>query len=215
EIELVNLTNRFAADTTLSVESVDIWTNTSMTIDPDTSLTLESGESETLTGEVTNCDPGTANEVEVTVELDGGGVWAKIFGDYYTREFTVTCEEPSVEGVWFNGAGTVNIDTTGLDEVDIHYWTTEDNPGANSGNSGSNSGDGSGPINVTKTGTNVTVDTNSNVQLEQGQKTVVAVEIEGGFDVIYAHPGYNTNTGDIDNWGKGDGNVVDEFPTVE
>jgi hypothetical protein len=123
EIDLVKLSNRFSENTTLNVTSVDISTNTEMDIEPiDPYPTLSSGDSTKLNGTVENCVPGTTN-VEVTVELDGGSVWAKIFGDYYTREFTVTCEEPTVDGVTHTGNAWINISATNLDTVNVKALT--------------------------------------------------------------------------------------------
>lgn len=221
-IDLVSISNRFNDNVTVEDVTVRTVAGEAVIAPDETDETLSPGESTVLTGSVIACGDG-ASTIQATVEVEGGGVWAAIYGDSETREFEVSC--PSVDGVWFNGAGTIHVGASGLDEVAIHYWTTDENPTLGNGNGSGAPGNGapnepstapedSGPISVEKTDHTETVATNTNLNVVPGQETVVAVEIPE-YGVIYAHPGYDLTTGAIDDWGGGAGQEVDQFPTVQ
>jgi hypothetical protein len=87
EIRLVEVTNRFGSEaievTDVTVDATDISFNE--TSRPDVAV----GTSEWVTGTVDECS--SEETVQVTVQIEGSSVSAKVSGDTESREFEIEC----------------------------------------------------------------------------------------------------------------------------
>jgi len=189
-VSLVEIGNLFGTRVELTNVSID---GGSFHIETDAEgETIDSGEHRTITGTVVDCEPGTTEQVEVTVGLDGDGVSAQISGE--TRGFDVGCTQPtettptgSVDGADFRGSGQVRFEATNVDTTNVTYWTTTEkwNDGA---------------ANFTRD-TRKDFDVGDKLQVT-GKSNIVAVYFPQ-YDVTFVHPSYYDG-----NWDAGDGTEV-------
>lgn len=144
EITLVEVTNRFASSTNdLEIDDARVTIVDSDGIEIDASLPdsgFDAGESETVTGEVTECTPSEHATVQVTIEVSDTNVHAEVFGDVEYREFEIECKsqaesvtekEDTLEVSTFNGSDRKiefeleTIDGVGIDDIEVDTVTVK------------------------------------------------------------------------------------------
>jgi len=175
-VDLVTVTNRLPGDVAVTDVTVDA---DSFAIKDLSEPTLSPGTTAVVSGTV-DCTPGETETVEVSVTLEGSGVTASISGA--TREFELSCA--SLDGATFNGKGNFEVDSTGVSETNIVYWT--------------NASDGGFERHELDD-----FDTAKKLQPQvRGQPGVVAVYFPA-FDTTFVHPNVDVETETISSWGTG------------
>jgi len=104
-VPLVTVTNQFAESVSVTAEIVE---GADYFSDVD-DLEILSGESKTVTGDInlgsgqTDLDSGERTDISVSLDVDGAGVSAEVFGDTETRQFTIEHSEKAVDSLKFIG----------------------------------------------------------------------------------------------------------------
>jgi len=122
-VPLVTVTNQFAESVSVTAEIVE---GAEYVGDVD-DLKIPSGKSETVTGDINLesgeavLEPGERIDISVSLDVDGTGVSAEVFGDPETRKFYIERSEKEVDGVSFNGAQQASV-TGAASEYTIDLW---------------------------------------------------------------------------------------------
>lgn len=175
-VALATVTNRLPGDVSVVSVSVDAG---SFTVSDVSEPSLSPGTAAAIEGTV-DCKPGETGTVEVSVTLEGDGVTAAISGE--TRSFELTCA--SLDGAAFNGAGNFEVESTGVSETDVVYWTQSKDGGLQR-----HELDG--------------FDTSGKLQPQTGGQTGVVAVYFPAFDATFVHPNYDAANGTVSNWGQG------------